>query len=87
MNISIYSAVHGKHLGTWYTEVDKNLPRMPQVPREGEIVWLETNDIKLSKFKVHHVEWSFKERSIANEMPIPLIGCEVWVVPIDRTRA
>lgn len=87
MNISIWSAVpedDGKHLGTWYTDVDVNMPRMPQVPRAGEIVWLETKDIKLGKFTVDHVEWSFKARSIVGEMPIPSVGCEVYVVPVDR---
>jgi hypothetical protein len=87
MNVSFWSAVpddDGEHLGTWYTDTDANVPKFPQVPREGEIVWLETKEIKLGRFRVHHVEWSFKNRAILNEIPIASVGCEVYVEPADR---
>ena len=88
MNVSFWSAVpadDGKHLGTWYTDTDSNLPRFPQVPRAGEIVWLETNEIKLGCFRVDHVEWSFKNNRILNEeTPMPRVSCEVYVLPVPR---
>lgn len=88
MNISIWSAVpddDGKHLGTWYSDTNENLPKLPQVPRAGEILWLETEDIKLGKFIVDHVEWSFKNYAPLREGPgIPSVGCEVYVLPVKR---
>jgi hypothetical protein len=80
MRIYFYSGEEkddGTHLGTWYTEPDYG--NYPQVPRIGDTVWLETKEIKLGKFVVTDVHWSFKNQAVFSEQPIPNVSAEVYV--------
>lgn len=84
MRVYFYSADDkddGEHLGAWYTDIERG--NFPQVPRVGDIVWLETREIRLKKFLVKEVHWSFKNAPILSETPIPSVGAEVYVDALD----
>jgi len=45
-------------LGSWYPEDDQ-----VQVPRKGDILWLETDELKHSRWRVVNVQWAFRNRT------------------------
>ena len=56
MTVHIYGA-DGEHLGAWYPEEDQ-----VQVPRKGDVVWLETDAMPFDRWRVKRVEWSFQSK-------------------------
>lgn len=57
MNVQFWLADEDNtHLGTWWHD------EHAQVPRVGDDVWLETEELNLQRFKVVGVQWSFRAR-------------------------
>lgn len=46
-------------LGSWYPEDDQ-----VQVPRKGDILWLDTDEHPHNRWKVVNVQWAFRNRKI-----------------------
>lgn len=45
--------------GSWFPEEDQ-----VQVPRKGDILWLATDEIKHSRWRVENVQWVFRNEKI-----------------------
>lgn len=43
-------------LGSWYPEDDQ-----VQVPRKGDIVWIQTDKLPHGRWRVANVQWSFRD--------------------------
>ena len=75
LSVSLWK--HGsdnEHLGTWYSEEGV------QVPRKGDILWLETDENRHDRWKVVNVQWSFRNSKLGNSQ-FRMLGAEIWIKP------
>lgn len=57
MTVHLYGH-DGEHLGSWYPDDEI------QVPRKGDIVWIETDQTPFDRWRVVNVQWSFRNKTI-----------------------
>lgn len=59
MTVHLYRYRGDEHLGAWYPESDQI-----QVPRKGDVLYIETDKIRFERFKVMEVQWCFRDTAI-----------------------
>jgi hypothetical protein len=67
-----------EHLGSWYSD------EQAQVPRRGDIVWLDTDKHRHGRWKVAEVQWSFRDTTHGIGRT-RLMTAEVHVKPYPTT--
>lgn len=64
--------VHEECFGSWHH--DEHV----QVPRKGDILWLETDTLRHDRWKVVNVQWSFSDRTFGTSR-LRTMRAEVWL--------
>lgn len=59
MTVTLYHHDTGEHLGSWYPEEDQ-----VEVPRKGDIVWIDTDANGHDRWRVVNVQWAFRNKQL-----------------------
>lgn len=79
LSVSIWNEGDGEHLGSWYSD------EQVQVPRKGDILWLQTDKVRHSRWKVINVQWSFRDSALGISRERSM-QAEVWIKPAPQWR-
>jgi hypothetical protein len=77
-SIGLWNATDGEHLATWYSEEGA------QVPRKGDVLWLDTDNLGHGRWRVCSVQWVFKDRAMGISR-YRTNYVEVWITPKPTT--